>query len=122
MERMTKTLDQIENELDASRNALAVRQLNDMDEDPTPVLLWAQALDNAQCLANGLRNAHSEANTFSNAAASLGHRLSEVTRQRDAAEAEQTRLSQEVVRLHNLVAEVNPEELERFCQQRAAGY
>jgi hypothetical protein len=114
----SKTVEQIEAEIDQSRNALAVRQLHRVDPDPAPLLLWSQALDNADLALEALRQVGESAALYRDAHGAATVHLQEVSRQRDTAEAEVLRLTRQSEDLFALIGRIDPDELRRLSQAR----
>jgi cell division protein FtsB len=114
-----KSFEQIEADLDYSRNALARRKLTaDESEDPASLLLWQAALDNGDILASTVRSMAQEGAAYQQALDGVTDRLAQAERSRAALEAENGRLTREVENLFSLIQELRPGELQRFVQAR----
>lgn len=117
---MTKSIDQIEEGLFCSRNALARRRMvGDRREDPSDLLLWEHALDTADTLVRTVRSLSESGALQQQALQATQGRLQVVERGRESLEAENARLTRENGRLHGFFAEVSPREFVRYCQARA---
>lgn len=116
---MPKTIEQIESDLDYSRNALARRKMAaDESHDPASLLLWQGALDNADILLETVKRLANDGAMYQQALVNENERRLESQRGREAIEAENARLQRENGRLHQVLLDVSPRDYHIFRQER----
>lgn len=114
-------LQQIEEDLDASRNVLARQRLVGIpDHDLTPHLLWKQALDHGEFLLQVIRSMAERGAMVEQAFQGLQERLQGCEAVRGTLEAENTRLTEEAERFYLLLQD-HPQFLETLHGHQPAG-